>query len=255
MKKRNVIICSAISGILILTSGVYASQNISLDTNNANDSEIAQFQEVLEDSNVLKSRYEIVERTDIENGDSEIHRVAPHSLSQNTDNAIKIYNVQFSSGMTSLAELLNKDNEVWMVPKLINNEMSFVYIKKGDSIEVASQKINALNVSDEWKQKMIANASKKAGKWYVNRVDEQSSLEAAQNFVNNEYIVNKLNEFGISEISDIKYIGIDNNRTLGLWVKSGDSEYVIPYVSKQNSDSSAEINIYTLTEFISTIVQ
>lgn len=171
------------------------------------------------------------------------------------ENAIRVYDVNLSKSTISLSEQFNKDAEIRLLPEVIDDEMSFVFMKKGQNIAEATEKINALNISDERKGKMISRAAEKADTWNVAYIKKYSSSDSATNFVNISFIQNLLNTNNISAVEDIEYIYISNNEMLGVWVKTESTEYIIPFVTTTRTDDLSNNNVYSLDDMVSYIVK
>lgn len=263
MKKRIFITCSAALSLAVLASGVYATQNIGKISEEPIASEKIQIQDAVRNSDVLKSRYLIVsqedEMNDEMNGENDVQVQAAESAQMNmndidADNAIKLYNVLLKGSGESLSEQLNKDNEMWLMPQEVGDKMYFAFMKKGDDLDTAKGKINALNISDELKEQMIARAAERAGQWYVYRADLQSEKDKAVEFTAQNSISDLLAANNITNVSGIKYINITDNRSLGIWVQTADGEYIIPYTST-NSETVRANNAYTVSEFANLIAE
>lgn len=262
MNRKIMLICSVALSATLFTTGVYASQTLKNEIKGTENSEITQLQEAVENSNVLRSRYSV---TSYEDEISELDNDSVQTYSNdeensfdemlNVENAIKVYDVNLSETTTSLSEQFDNDAEIILLPELIDNEISFVFMKKGQNIDEATEKINALNLSDERKEKMISKAAEKAGKWNVSYIKKYSSSESAANFVNISFIQNLLNTNNIFAVENFEYIYINNNEMLGVWVKTESAEYVIPFVTTTRVDDLSNNNVYSLDNIVSYIVK
>lgn len=259
MKKRIFITCSTALSLAVLASGVYATQNIGKISEEPIASEKIQIQDAVRNSDVLKSRYSFVSREDEMNDENDVQVQAAKSAQMNmndidADNAIKLYNVLLKGSGDSLSEQLNKNNEMWLMPQEVGDKMYFAFMKKGDDLDTAKGKINALNISDERKEQMIARAAERAGQWYVYRADLQNEKDKAVEFTAQNSVSDLLAANNITNVSGIKYINITDNRSLGIWVQTADGEYIIPYTST-NSETVRANNAYTVSEFADLIAE
>lgn len=262
MNKKIMLICSTVLSAVIFTTGVYASQMIESATNVASLSETAQLQSALDNSNVLRSRYNVTSHEE-ELAELDNDGVQTYSLratedvtdAPNAENAIKVYNVDLSESTTSLLEQLNVEPELRLLSEVINDETAFVFMKKGQSIDVATEKINALNISSERKEKMISKATEKAGKWYVSCIKRYGASVNADDFVDKSSVLNLLNSNNFSDVKDMKYVYITNNEMLGIWVKTEDAEHIVPFVTTSRTDNLSGNNVYTLSDIVDYIVE
>lgn len=238
----------------ILVTGVYASKSLS-ETPEETNSEMMQIQNALDNSDVLKSRYDIVSDEDNDQiNNSDIQMQSMENETMHAADAIKIYKVCLSDTVNKLSGQLDKENELWMLPKVIDNEIMFVFMKKGENIENATEKIMALNIDTKRKEKMIDTARKRAEKWFVHRIESQQSMAYAENFVNIEHIMDIINMENISDVSDIRYVYITNNNMLAVWVQKDDTEYIIPYVANGKTKHLENDKLYTLSEVTAEIL-
>lgn len=260
MNKKITIICSTVLSAVIFTTGVYASQKIDATAQAVLASETTQLQSALDNSNILRSRYKVTSQEEeiaaLDKGEIEIYSVKDNVSNKetpNAENAIKVYDVDLS-GKSSLTQQFNKAAESRLLVEEIAGETAFVFMKQGQNIEVAREKINALNISEERKEKMRTKAAEKAGKWYVSAVKRYSSSEDANNFTDKTYITNLLNTNGITNVENIEYVYISNSEMLGIWVSAEGSEYIIPFVTTSRNDITSN-NVYNLDTISDCVVK
>ncbi len=252
MKKRSLALCATTLSAALLITAVFASRGIENADIEKEISETTQLQAAINSSDVLKSRYEIDDGLEIVNNADTLANMANMAETEymaSADNAIQLYRVELAENTTSLASQLEKDNEYWFVPKEIDGKISFIFMKKGEALESVTEKIEALNVSDERKEKMLERAIKREGKWFVNRIDKQNDNEKANTFVNSAAIENNLEKNDVTNIRKMKYIVIDNNGSLGIWVQTLEgAEYIIPYMT--GTEELVSNNPYALNEVV-----
>lgn len=260
MNKKITIICSTVLSAVILTIGVYASQKIDSTEQAILLSETTQLQSALDSSSVLRSRYNVTsleeEIAALDKDETQTYAIresASETETPDAEKAIKVYDVDLSE-TTSLAQQFNKSAETRLLAEDIDGETAFIFMKKGQEIDAARAKINALNISNERKEKMISKAAEKAGKWYVSAVKRYSSSADASNFVDKSFITNLLNTNGITNIEDMEYVYISNNEMLGVWVSAEDSEYIIPFVTTSRNDIASN-NVYCLNDISDCIIK
>lgn len=252
MKKRLTIISSAILSAVLFATGVYASRDISSLLKAPINSETSEIQQALDNSGIIRSRYNIISTTD---NDTDVQRQNQANATEDVEtaraeNALRLYDVQLSENLTSIASQLDKENERWLLPKIINGKMTYSYIRKGRELDVVIERVKKLNISEEWKENMIARAAEKEGKWYVYRLDTIYDSDTAAKFVNNTEIAATLNSNNVTNIQDMKYIYIKNNSTLGIWIQTDSGEYIIPYVTSPELSDLVSNSLYTMSDVV-----
>lgn len=239
-----------------LSIAVYASNTIPKINAEITTDETPQLQSVLDNSKLLNGVYNAHYRDDVINGNVDENEEKISTVGAvNAENAVKLYNVSLTNETTSLKEQLDKDNEQWFVTKNINGKMSYIFIKKGADIETATQKINALNISSERKEKMIAEAEEKAGKWYVSKIFQPNNSTENDGELERNITTNTISANGINDVKDMKYIYINNTATLGIWVQTETGEYIIPYNTSAATGDLSVNQSYTLSDVTANIVK
>lgn len=242
MKKR-ILLGFTAAIVSIFTSISYASNKIDI-VDNVSTSVFIELQKALLDSNVLRGTKNVVTK-DNENTLSNVKiqqsEVDETSLARD---AIKVYCVDLDSNINSLSEILNKENELWIIPEKNENGISYIFVEKGQDFEQIEKKIGKLNISNEIKMNMLRQAKEREGKWYVSRVEEQHSIDEATAFVSSANIKNKIN----NDIKSIKYVYITNRNLLAVWVETDSNEFVIPYNNNCEYNSLINNHLYSLSD-------
>lgn len=257
--KKIYIMVSTVLTIATLTTGVYANQYGIVTSSNTDTSILAQLQTALDNSNILKSTHNI-EYLEDETATDTPQTCSLRNTSQannfaTASDAIEIYDITVSETTDSLTSQIDKENELWMIPEEIDGKMSFIFIKKSNSLSTATEKINALKISAERKEKMIARATQKADKLNVCRIEHLSSYNNASTFVNADSIENIIAISEISGVTDMKYIYINNINALGIWIKTNNNEYIIPYITGAQGKNMSCNSVYTLSDVVKYIVK
>ena len=225
---------------VILSANAYAL------TTDVADSTYDEISSALENSSAVMSYLSPeISVKDLEN--DEIYDTAPNKVKAQAalqEKRIKFYGVSVNSNTTSVYSNLEENNDLWVVASDIDNSMAFTFLKKGEAFESVQARINALNLDNSYKERMLQAAQERAGKWYVMYVAEQNSYDNANSFIDETSIQNLLSEKGIDNIVDLRYIYIRNNNTLALCVKTSDSEYILPYVTSVETGA-----LYSVEEF------
>lgn len=253
MKKRIFVTCSAILSTAVVASAAFAALPAEGIFEEVNTFETSDIKTALENSNVLKSVYNIVSKDD----DPFEEKVQTYALENettdiNVDEAKKLYDVLFEKDTVSISEEFEKENKFWLVPQEVDDEMLFVHMKIADSLESATKKINALNISKERKDKMIERAAAKADKWCVDYIVTENDAEAAKAFVNENAVLENLASQGIDNVLNLKYINVSNNRSLAVWVQTEEAEYIMPYTDKNDLTANTA---YKVSDFANAVAE
>lgn len=269
MNKKILLMCSMALCAGVIATGVFASQNDTFQVftmDNVQLSESTAITNALNNSNVLRG---FLSPT-MEAGDDidEIETVALNSIQSynvqnitdnneaiSANNAIKLYTLSVEPTTTSIYTSTNENNDKLIIPMELNNSISFIYMKKGENVNTVTEKINQLNVSEETKSRMRQKAIQREGNWYVSCIEEQYSYDKAKNFVNGNTLSELLYENNISDITDLKYVYINNNDILTICVKTNTNEYIIPYVFENRSDGLQENTLYAVSDFIEIVTE
>lgn len=256
-KILSLILCFIIATVVV--SGVYATQNMD---NNTESNEINELIDAVNSSNVLRSRENIVYVDSVTNNaenTESTREISAYTLQSNTgtenkskeiNDYYKIYKVSFQDDMQTLETYLNKANELWMTHYENDGIISFAFLQKGEDYNAQCKKINALNISQNRKEKMLQTARIIAGKWHVSHIEEQKNYEKASQFVTEGEIKNLIAENAICNIEEMKYIFIGSENMLAIWVNTDEGEYIIPYFSGEREDDLTSNEVYELLEFI-----
>lgn len=236
-----------------LCINVSATQLNDADIPNNISSEIDEISSALSSSNTLKGYLSTkISVFDSEtDNESEISRYTTNNEiydSTLNESRIKVYSILLENTTQSIYSNISENNDIWIVAKDIDSNVSFSFLKKGEDISAATDKINALSVSDSYKSRMLQKAIERANKWYVAYVEKQNTVQNARDFISESNIESLLAENEVGNIIDTKYIYIQNNNMLAISVKTSDSEYVIPYVTATRSDNMSNNSIYTVSE-------
>ena len=260
MYKKLIISCFVVLSIIMSVSYSYADIGYDIIERSTAETETTQLQSALRNSDILKSRLNIITQDNEVESDNTV--ILENSITDNVkndissaNNGIKLYEVFFNEETDSIKEQLDKENEMWMFPKTIDDKISFIFMKKGEELSAAKKKIDLLKVSEERKEKMIQRVAERENKWYVFRIEQQNSTDKASQFVNANSINTALNTNSIDNVESVKYIYIINKDILGIWVETADSEYIIPYVSGNQIESISSNMVYSLSNIVTDIAQ
>ncbi len=246
MKKRLITTCAVTLIAALLSSGAYASENLSALIQRATGSELTELQNALDNSGIIRSRTGVMVTTD-EKGDN-VQNTAVSNSNIKAENAVRVFDIKMADGMTSITDLLDKENERWLLVTEIRGDLCYIYIRRGENLATATERINALNVSEKEKERMIANAAEKEGKWYVYQLSTPSSNGGSRyTLFNMKSIANILEESNISGVTAIEYIRISNCNMYALWVQTAEGEYIIPYVTGEQFVDMVSHQVYPLS--------
>lgn len=258
MKKKIVTICTAALCVAMFGIGAYANKNaIDLSDKIQSDElqidEISQLQSALDNSPVLRSVYNSHYREDYFTGDENtLSSESYNEESINARDAVKLYNVSLSDTTTSLKSQLDKENEQWLIVKNIKGNTAYIFMRKGADVETVEKNISDLNISEKWKNEILESAKEKAGKWYVDRVEQTKSSDDTTAEIAN--ISTTINQKSISD-AEIKYIYIDNTDTIGTWIQKDNKEYIIPYGTQLSTNELNGPNKFELSTVVNDIVK
>ena len=187
----------------------------------------------------------------------------PQSISLNNIDAlqtdttydnIKLYNVVLSDEVNSVYNNIGDCNDSWIVPEIGEDKFSYIYLEKGEELKTVADRINSLNISDERKQKMLAKAVEREGKWYVSRVETQRNFNDAANFVDSGYMTTLIENNNIADVIGTKYVFIENLGIPALSINTETGEYIVPQVAPNRFDGIECNKIYSISEFINAVL-
>lgn len=236
----------------ILATAVFATSNFNVSSSNI-ISDTSEISSVLSNSNVVRSIYQYEESRNNENSEAELSSIdevqtynlqSASTLATNSiDNSsiIPVYSITIDNSSQSLFSDSTVENDMWIASLATDEGISYAYLKKGGDVEPLVDKVNSLNISDEYKEMLIKRANEREGKWYVAYIETQRSAQEAQSFVNMDNINNIINESNISNVTDIKYVYITNTNKLAVYVQTITSEYIIPYKLDNKDVNNGEL--------------
>lgn len=178
---------------------------------------------------------------------SAVIQSVPSNINMNDFKKVKLFTVDINESITSIYDNLNTENEYWLAVIEDDTRTGYAYLRKGISYSEAESNLARINISPEWKSRMLKKIKEREGKWYVERVVDKTKDENARNFVNDEYVNSFLASEGISNIEGIKYIQL-NAFIPAICVKTDSTEYIIPHFSGNIINGLQSDAIYTVSE-------
>jgi len=248
MNKKLFVMCTSVACAAVLTTVVFATQTMNISTTTTNLSESSEISAILKNSNVYRSVYQASEsRQDTLTEDTEVKKINTETEDLTSkisdETALKVYSITLND---SSSPVFAEENDLWIIPINTDEGVSYAYMKKGEDTDVVAERINKLDISEEYRERLIKKAKANEGKWYVAYIKTQHSADKAQEFANSNNIQNVITANNITNVLDMRYVYINNKNELAVYIKTNTSEYIIPY----NSEISDNFSVCSISDYV-----
>lgn len=251
MKKTHKMICLT-TLIICFCSGAMVYASFEALTSNS-FIEAKQIANIKNDLDMDEIQSEFAEETYIdENG--EMQTIEGIEIECSVDDLVKKYHTVDGFSVIdkedSIFDNLSDDYLYYLPIKHNNIVVGMANIKIGKSVTEVEKNILNLNLSEEFKNKIIAKAKKNEGKWYVSSI---SRYMEGEGYILPEQLEEKLIKYGITDIEDIKYTSIDDYAREAYCIKTQDNEYIIPINLLSCVSGVKNQSVYSAEQVISSI--
>lgn len=249
MKSLHKKIIVTTSAILCVTACVAAvnANNISSIFND----ETTEISAALESSPMLENMYGDDVINENENMGKATAQLRIASINKNDkpdyaeDETIQLFHVE----STSLYDNAYTDYQYVVPVKKSDNIVAVATLNKGKRAQDLQAGIEALNVPDSEKTKILKVAEAREGKWYVSSLREVPEDDKTVFVFDMNAVNDYLKERNITNVKDYRYVYVDDIGASVLVIISDLGEYVIPF--NLTAVEESEANIYTVSDYLS----